>query len=366
MENDIRQDPEIWNEDYLPIDDLIDEEQNVGDIQSKEEELVHMVLLQLFACQNRYFLSDAALESVIKILKLFLTLIGDKLSFPGFDCLLSHFPSSLFLAKKKSGAHSNTSKKYVCCTSCSSIYPSESCSKIVDGKKEGKLCSFVRFPNHPQSKFRSQCGEVLMKSICSADSKTNYLYPKKLYCYNPLIQSLQSLVNRTEIRKSILDGPVKSTNETMFDTIDGYFWKDFKDVDGQPYFDDKRNLGAILNIDWFEPFENIQHSCGVIYLAILNLPRELRFKWENIIIVGIIPGPKEPSLTVNTFLKPFVDDLLLLWSEGVLLNEDGSQAFYKFALCCISSDLPATRKCCGFLSYNATLGLFILSSFWKN
>ena len=228
----MNQDPEIWNEEYLPIDDLIDEEQNIGDIQSKEEELVLMVLLQLFACQNRYFLSDAALESVIKILKLFLTLIGDRLSLPGFDCLLSHFPSSLFLAKKKSGVHSNTSKKYVCCTSCSSIYPSESCSKIVDGKKESKLCSFVRFLNHPQPKFRSQCGEVLMKSICSADSKTNYLYPKKLYCYNPLIQSLhlQSLVTRTEIRKSLLDGPVKSSNETMFDTIDGHFWKDFKDV----------------------------------------------------------------------------------------------------------------------------------------
>ena len=169
----MNQDPRIWNEEYLPIDDLIDEEENIGDIQSKEEELVLMVLLQLFACQNRYFLSDAALESVIKILKLFLKLIVDRLSFPEFDRLLLDFSSSLFLAKKKSGVHNNTSKKYMCCISYSSIYPSESCSKIVDRKKESKFCSFVRFPNHPQSKFRSQYGEVLMKSICSANSKTN-------------------------------------------------------------------------------------------------------------------------------------------------------------------------------------------------
>ena len=67
----------------------------------------------------------------------------------------------------------------------------------------------------------------------------------------------------------------------MFDTIDGNFWKDFKNVGGKLYFDDKRNLGAILNIDWFKPFENIQFSCEVIYVAILNLPRELRFEWEN-------------------------------------------------------------------------------------
>ena len=150
----MNQDPEIWNEEYLPIDDLIDEEENIGDIQSKEEELVLMVLLQLFACQNRYFLSDAALESVIKILKLFLTLIGDRLSFPGFDRLLLHFPSSLFLAKKKSGVHNNTSKKSVCCTSCSSIYPSESCSKIVDGKKESKLCSVCLLYTSPRPRDR--------------------------------------------------------------------------------------------------------------------------------------------------------------------------------------------------------------------
>ena len=41
----------------------------------------------------------------------------------------------------------------------------------------------------------------------------------------------------------------------MFDTIDGNFWKDFKNVDGKPYFDDKRNLEPILNIDWFKPFK---------------------------------------------------------------------------------------------------------------
>ena len=31
----------------------------------------------------------------------------------------------------------------------------------------------------------------------------------------------------------------------------------------------------------------------------MNLPRAIRFKRENIIIVGLLPGPKEPSKSIN-------------------------------------------------------------------
>ena len=54
-------------------------------------------------------------------------------------------------------------------------------------------------------------------------------------------------------------------------------------------------------------------------MSILNLPRESRFKQENTILVGLIPGPHEPSRDINTFLKPLVDDLLKLW-EGVEMH----------------------------------------------
>ena len=146
-----------------------------------------------------------------------------------------------------------------------------------------------------------------------------------------------------------MKGPPVSENNILFDTMDGNFCKDFCDKSGKKFFLDKRNIGVILNIDRFQPFENVQHSCGVIYIALLNLPRDLRFKWENVIIVGTIPGPHEPNLTVNSFMRPFVDELLQFWDPGVFLDEDGRKCFYKLVLCCISSDLPATRKCCGFV-----------------
>ncbi len=71
----------------------------------------------------------------------------------------------------------------------------------------------------------------------------------------------------------------------------------------------------MTNVDWYQPFKNSPYSVGVIYLAILNLPREERFKQENIILVGVIPGPKEPK-NINTYLDTLVDERRELW-DGV-------------------------------------------------
>ena len=63
------------------------------------------------------------------------------------------------------------------------------------------------------------------------------------------------------------------------------------------------NLGLMLNVDRFQPYEHTQYSVGVVYLAIMNLPRSERFLTHNIIICSIISGPSEPKHNINSFLK---------------------------------------------------------------
>lgn len=72
-------------------------------------------------------------------------------------------------------------------------------------------------------------------------------------------------------------------------------------------------------------------------------------------MLGIIPGSKEPLLTINPYLKAIVDELLQFWS-GAILKEQENSALYKLTLLCISNDIPATRKCEGFLGHNAKKG----------
>ena len=106
------------------------------------------------------------------------------------------------------------------------------------------------------------------------------------------------------------------------------------------------NLLLSLNIDWFRVYKHSQYSAGAIYLVILNLPRSERYKEENVILAGIIPGPKEPKDHVNTFLFPIVEDLIHLY-EG---NSSSLLGFttIRATLGCVVCDLQATRKVCSF------------------
>ncbi len=294
------------------------------------------------------------MESLLKIVFHFLTMINFTSGFSGLCELADNFPATLFKARRYIGHDKDDFLKIISCSKCHKLYTYEQAVVTEGDKTISRTCNHVRFPNHPQQRMREECGNALMKTVVSADGKKSYLYPLKTYCYQPLKTSLQRILKRTDVREAMLKKPQFNT-DGFFDIHDGRLWKEFKDVNGNGYFSDKRNLAGILNIDWFQPFERHEHSLGVIYIAILNLPREIRFKKENILLVGIIPGPKEPDLTVNSYLQPLVNDLLSFW-KGENLHEGEKLALYRFALLCIASDLPATRKCCGFLSYNAEKG----------
>ena len=113
----------------------------------------------------------------------------------------------------------------------------------------------------------------------------------------------------------------------------------------------------MLNFDFFQPMKHRKdYSVGVFYLALLNLPRAERFKWENIIVLGIVPSLDREPKDLNQFLEPAVDELKALW-KGVRLRSCLSGFALTFrAAVSISSDVPATRKICGFKGHSAILG----------
>ena len=109
----------------------------------------------------------------------------------------------------------------------------------------------------------------------------------------------------------------------------------------------------MLNCDWFQPYKHLQYSVGAVYLTVLNLPGQMRNKIHNICLVGILPGPHEPSHDINSFIDPLVMDLCQFWN-GVVKGS-GKQKI-RCAVLCVSCDIPAGRKLCGFLSHSACLG----------
>ena len=78
---------------------------------------------------------------------------------------------------------------------------------------------------------------------------------------------------------------------------------------------DHRGIALVLCTDGVNPFSHLRvsYSMRPIMLTLLNLPRHMRHGFNNILLVGIVPGNgrKEPK-DINPYLEIVVDELLQL------------------------------------------------------
>ena len=132
------------------------------------------------------------------------------------------------------------------------------------------------------------------------------------------------------------------------DVYDGKIWHQFMNYDGAPFLSEPNNFALMLNMDFFQSYKHLKsYSVGVIYCMIINPPGAVR---ENVSLIGLIPGPKEP----NSFLNPMVEELKKFWTGRRLLCGNRQQTkMFMCALLCVACDIPAGRKVCGFMGHTA-------------
>lgn len=70
-------------------------------------------------------------------------------------------------------------------------------------------------------------------------------------------------------------------SELMDDVYDGRMWSNFQCPNRQNFLAAPYSLATMLNLDWFQPFTHVKYSVGALYMVILNLPREERYKLEK-------------------------------------------------------------------------------------
>ena len=91
-----------------------------------------------------------------------------------------------------------------------------------------------------------------------------------------------------------------------------------------------------MNVDWFRPYKHLTYSVGVLYFAIMNFPREYRFKRENILPIGIIPSSQEPKHDINSLLEPLVQELFQ-FQVGLPMSVNlSTQEVTLDVYCCVS------------------------------
>jgi len=73
-------------------------------------------------------------------------------------------------------------------------------------------------------------------------------------------------------------------------------------------------------MDGMNPFGEMSsgHSTWPVTLCMYNLPPRLCMKRKFIMMPVLIPGPKQHRNDIDVYLRPLIEELLLLWGdEGV-------------------------------------------------
>lgn len=311
--------------------------------------IVRWLTLFLLSLQAAYHLSNRAINYLFRYLATLFAVLARYTSTFNFA---QSFPPTLYLAKKR---FLNQVKflRYVVCRKCFNIYKMSDCVEGPVRQPKSKVCPFQPYGDHPHRRRRATCQTLLMKSVELVGGR-RILYPFLLYCYLGVEATLQQVLLRPNINKWCEEWRhIERKEDSYCDVYDGKIWQDFCTYDGSPFLSEPNNLALMLNMDFFQPYKHLKgYSVGGIYCIIMNLPRDIRYKQENVLLIGLIPGPKEPDHDINSFLNPMVEELNQFWSGKSIFCNDGTVVF-RCALLCVACDIPAGRKVCGFLSHNA-------------
>ena len=296
---------------------------------------IHLLAL----LQKKHYIPDTAIEFILKLLTVFFAVLCRL--YPVISPVVDTFPGSLHRMRQLLKVDEGGFVRYVTCPKCDEVYRYDDAVEVCGTMRTGKPCK--------------SCGSQILK-VVQNNRGSQLLYPIKTYCYRPLRTSLQLLLDRPDFYSECEKWKKRQQSETFSDVFDGRIWQEFQCYNGKPLLQEPFTYGLMMNIDWFKAYKHVEYSVGAIYLSVMNLPRELRFRQENMILVGIIPGPREPK-SINSFLSPLVDELLE-FIDGVYMNvySFSNPQLVKCALLCLACDMPASRKAAGFLGHSANFG----------
>ncbi|QRV77986.1 Transposase family Tnp2 protein [Ceratobasidium sp. AG-Ba] len=196
--------------------------------------------------------------------------------------------------------------------------------------------------------------------------------PRRLFHYTPLIPQLQALFWSREMIEQL---SYRVTAEELYDpnvyedVFDGEHYRSLRNTRVNPnsdycFFDNPEDLALGVSTDGFSMFKRRRRGFSTAWPIIVfnyNLHPRYRTRLENIICVGVIPGPKQCK-DLNSFLVPLLDELLVLQEgvESVKLPPQvgpeyegmGVQFILRAFMLLLIGDIPAVTKMLALKGHN--------------
>lgn len=188
---------------------------------------------------------------------------------------------------------------------------------------------------------------------CNEDRYHSNGNPRKHFTYIPLIPRLVASYadpKQAELMAYRADHERNRQPHVTTDVFDGTEYQDLRqkcvEINGEEslghkFFADDRDIALGLSTDGFAPFKRRKNTAWPLIVFNFNLPPDKRFHMDEILALGVIPGPKKPT-DIDSFLWPALLEFLEL-AKGVLAFDILSRVLFALRayLILIFGDIPA-------------------------
>ena len=270
-------------------------------------------LVMLYIWARKHSVSNEALHILLRIIWLIVQLALLPTRLHGFsddelpDELLKSDPPSIYSLQKRVEPAMNHWNKFVFCKSCGKVWDYEtlcvtsSCSATRSINLQPpplRICCNVPLIS---IKRRKRDGAYIQKplstNVCILADPEPWL--QKLFSQNWFVETVEhDQSNRDVERRTSLYRPYdESANNLSGNDIgwsgamDSARFKNFRvAADSRATFKNGLIIGLSINIDGFQLYDQGGHSCLMLYMACMNLPRDQRFLPGNFHVIGAIAG----------------------------------------------------------------------------
>jgi hypothetical protein len=201
--------------------------------------------------------------------------------------------------------------------------------KPVMDRKSGRSVYPNRCSNRPVSD-----GSICNEPLLIYNDDPNVKKPIKPFVYHHFSDYLAGLLSQHEsVMDKACDDCMNSLQDPPPTLVNGFFdaqfIRDFRGPKSDKLFIERPGSEGrylfTLNLNFFNAegrrVSGAITSCGLLSMACLNLPLEIRYLPENMYLT-VIPGPSEPHLVeINHYLRPLIDDMVISWERGFHISK---------------------------------------------
>ncbi len=248
--------------------------------------MITILVFMLLLWQSTNNLSNNALSVLLGFLQNYFGIMATEDEV--FITFASILPGSVYAAFKYVGLDKiiNDFDRFVPCAHCNKIRLLKDCyTTDRHGNNVPLKCNGAIYKGNT---YKGRCSAEILKTVITPRGN-QVLIPRKVFARKSITEQIESMFSRKGYEDLCNKWRYQDPLPDYYsDIYSGKIWAEMQKKHN--LFKSPHDVGLKVNTDFFQPHKHRNQSIGVIYMTILNLPREIRYDLENVILAGVIPS----------------------------------------------------------------------------